>query len=212
MRHLSLALILLIALTTQAFGACGFGSSIAGGGCQGAITTTSGSNQTWTVPSDWNSASNKVEVIASGGGGSNGANGNGGCGGSYATKSNISLTGGGSATYFLNVGGAGAAAGAGAAGTAGGDAWFNGTTLAGSSVGAKGGAGGNNSGATGTTSGCTVASTGNIGTTTYYGGGSGNQASGLAGGGGGGAASPNGTGIKGGNGGGGGVAGGGGDE
>ena len=46
--------------------ACGFGSPISGGQCQGFLT----SGTSWTVPSDW-SGVNKVEAI--GGGGSGGA-------------------------------------------------------------------------------------------------------------------------------------------
>jgi hypothetical protein len=52
---------------------CGFGSNIGGNTCQGFITDTA--QTTWTVPGDWNSASNTIELI---GGGGNGAAGSGG--------------------------------------------------------------------------------------------------------------------------------------
>jgi hypothetical protein len=156
------------------------------------LTTTSASNQTWTVPSDWNSSNNTVEVIASGGGGAtgNGNPGSGGGGGGYSKQTNIKLTPGGSATYRLSAGGA--------ADTTGGDAWFNGTTLAGSSVGAKGGV----KGVTGTSAagGAGGEAASGIGTTKKSGGtGGATDADGYAGGGGGGGGGPNGAGAAGGN-------------
>lgn len=118
------------------------------------LTTTSGSNQTWDVLADWNSADNLVEVIASGGSGGarRGANNTneaalatGGSGAGYSAQTNVALTPSGSMTYRLPAGGASAAATSSnttVAGNNGADAWANGTTLAGSSVGAKGGLGG----------------------------------------------------------------------
>src|SRR5262245_34891235 len=41
------------------------------------LTSPTGSNQTWTVPDDWNSANNSIEVIGAGGGGSSFSSGGG---------------------------------------------------------------------------------------------------------------------------------------
>lgn len=73
---------------------CDFGSDIGGGQCRGYLT----SGTTWTVPADWNSASNTIEAIGAGGNGGNGAtsqfggSGTGGGGGAYASISNQTLT------------------------------------------------------------------------------------------------------------------------
>ena len=167
---------------------------------------TSGTN--WTVPSDWNSSNNSIEVIGGGGGGgiSNGSSaGTGGGGGGYSKVTNQSLTPGGSVIYAVGAGGA--------ASTAGGDTYFcnstsNCASISGTAVvvGAKAGGAGSNypthgigspGGASGTGGPVFVAST------TYSGGsGGGYQSGGYAGGGGGGAGGPNGTGAAGGFGGG----------
>lgn len=149
------------------------------------IFLTSGTS--WTVPSNWNSSNNSVEVIGAGGGGSSVSSGAGygGGGGAYAKVTNVSLTPGASVTYQVGA--------AGAVGAKGGDTYFNGTgTLCSSqTVCAKGGLGGPsgpNNGATTTPS---------IGTTKYSGG-NGGALSGDAGAGGGGAGGPNGNGAAGG--------------
>jgi hypothetical protein len=58
------------------------------------IYLTSGTS--WTVPSDWDSANNTVEVLAGGGGGAPGTpavgGGGGGGGGAYSKKINVTLT------------------------------------------------------------------------------------------------------------------------
>jgi hypothetical protein len=74
----------------------------------------------WTVPSDWNSSNNYVEVISGGDSGApagaTGARANtGGGGGGYARKSNISLTIGASVSYTV--------------GGIGGESWFSGSTI-----------------------------------------------------------------------------------
>jgi hypothetical protein len=145
------------------------------------------SGTSWTVPADWNSASNSVETIGAGAGGSN-ANvnfaGSGGGGGAYSKGSNLT---GLSGTLTVQVGSAGSA------GSAGGDTWFNGASVPASSVGAKGGAGG----------GSNVAGTGGdqssgVGTTKFSGGnGAASGANCWPGAGGGGAAGPNGAGASG---------------
>jgi hypothetical protein len=118
------------------------------------------SGTSWTVPTDWNSANNIVETIGGGGGGQT-ANaayaGSGGGGGAYSKITNLSLTAGSSITIQVGTGGA--------AGTPGGDTWFNGASLAASSVGAKAGdGGGDGSGGAG------GAASGGIGTVRYDGG------------------------------------------
>lgn len=75
-----------------------------------AVTTsfvaTTGSSQSWSVPSDWNSSSNTVEGIGCGGSGFHSGGGAGGGGaGAYAIAHNVSLTPSGTATY--NIGTAG---------------------------------------------------------------------------------------------------------
>jgi hypothetical protein len=144
------------------------------------------SGTTWTVPSDWNSSDNTIEVIGGGGGGAQGNQfggnpGGGGGGGAYSKISNLSLTPLASVTIQIGA--------AGAENSSGGDTWFNGASLGASSVGAKGGVGasstfGQNGG---------DASSG-IGTTKYSGGNGGTSISGVHGGGGGGAAGLNGAG------------------
>lgn len=65
------------------------------------------SGTTWTVPSDWNPAANKIEVIG-GGGGAESTGGGGGGGGAYAIVSNVTtLTAGATVTISVGSGGAG---------------------------------------------------------------------------------------------------------
>ena len=112
------------------------------------LTTTSGSNQTDAVPADWNNGVNTIEVIAAGGSGGAGADSSaaasGGGAGAYSKGINTTLTPGGTATFRLTAGGVAVVDNSGVPinGNAGGDAWYNGTSLAGSSVGAKGGGAG----------------------------------------------------------------------
>lgn len=149
------------------------------------LTSPTGSNQTYALPSDWNKGVNTVECI---GGGSGGARGGiastpgrgGGGGGAYAKSVNVELSA--AATYQLGALGAGATVSNTAGGT-GGDTWFNGTVITSCSAGAKGSVGTNAQ--TGSTGGLTATSTG----TTLFAGGNGGsgQATNGAGGGGGGA-------------------------
>lgn len=101
-----------------------------------AITSTSGSNQTYIVPADW-SATNSCQIIAGGAAGiaSDGVDfcGNGGGGGAFSKS--VNLTGiSGTATFRLEA--------AAASGTAGKDCWFNDSAFpaSGQACGAKGGA------------------------------------------------------------------------
>lgn len=106
------------------------------------LTTTSVSNQTWTKISDWNNSANQVEVCSAGGGsapesnddcGAGRGDGSDGGSGGYAKQTNITVAGS-TATYAVRAGGSGAGTGA--------AHWFNGTTLALSSVGQEGGSNG----------------------------------------------------------------------
>jgi len=113
------------------------------------------SDSTWSVPLDWNSSNNTIEVI--GGGGSGGVANNywvcsslstGGGGGAYSKISNVLLTPGSSVPYIIGLGGP-AASPPGWVGPSngndGGDTWFNDTaypTSGPNKVGAKGGLGG----------------------------------------------------------------------
>lgn len=161
------------------------------------LTATPGSLLTYTKPADWDNTANTIETLGGGGGGvkrSAGTAGGGGAGGgAYSAQTNITIVT--SASYQIGTAGVGKTGTAGA-GTAGGDSWFNGATLAASSVGSKGGAGSTtNTGAAG------GASASGIGATKNSGGSGGNgQASNGAGGGGGGAAGAAGVGGNGTNG------------
>lgn len=156
------------------------------------IFLTSGSS--WTVPADWNNASNTIEVIGGGGGGELNTPGNtsgGGGGGAYAKVVNLLLTAGSSVGYSIGAGGK--------SGSGGGDTFLcNATTdcatITGTAVkaGAKGGADGD----TGGNGGAGGAASSGVGTTKYSGG-SGSACSGIgcaSAGAGGGAAGPSGNG------------------
>ncbi len=156
------------------------------------------SGTTWTVPVDWNSASNTIEVIGGGGSGAAGSTNNGGGGGgAYSEISNLSLTPGVSVGYSVGAGGASVSGTS--AGNAGGDTWFcnlasNCASIADTAVvvGAKGGSGA----PTGGSGGAGGVGTSGVGTTKNSGGaGSGDS---NTGGGGGGAAGPSGNGAAGG--------------
>jgi len=166
------------------------------------VILTSGTS--WTVPSDWNSSENLIEVIGGGGSGSIGQNivayPSGGGGAAYAAKFNLSLTPGDSITYSVGTGGAAVTASAKTVGNNGGDTWFNGASLAASSVGAKGGQGGQFGSGTNALGGAGGASASGIGNINFSGGsGAPVSASGFHGSGGG-AAGPSGAGASGGNG------------
>ena len=152
------------------------------------VLTTTGTNN-WTVPADWNNASNSIEVIGAGGGG--GADtatpraGSGGGGGGYGKITNQTLTG--TISYTI----------AAAAGfnTDAGDTFFNGASLAAAPVGSSGGKKGLDN-----YSGPKAGGAGGAGkgTVTYTGGAGGNIiAFANSGGGGGGSAGLNGNGVAG---------------
>jgi hypothetical protein len=111
------------------------------------IVLTSGTS--FTVPSDWNSSNNTVEVIGAGGSGSASSLWNrcGAGGGAYSAATNIALTPGASISYQIGVGGAGVANYT--FGKTGGDTWFNGSSISSASVSAQGGTGGTTAPGTG---------------------------------------------------------------
>jgi hypothetical protein len=92
------------------------------------FTTSAGSNQTWTSPSDWNNANNQIEAIGGGasGGGTNAQPNHctGGGGGAYSSIDNFVVATPGTTTATLQVGAGGAQVGA-ANGNPGGTTWFN---------------------------------------------------------------------------------------
>ena len=151
------------------------------------VYLTSGTS--WTVPSDWNSTNNTIEVIGGGGNGGTGSaqnGGGGGGGGAYSKKINVSLTAGASVTYAI--------------GSIAGDTYFcnstsNCASISGNAIiaGAKGGTSGSGTipGAGGTSATNGVGDTKFSGGTGFTNGADGNSSSG---GGGGGAAGPNGIG------------------
>jgi hypothetical protein len=166
------------------------------------VTVFLTSGTSWTVPSNWNSSNNTIEVIGGGAGGGQGfagGSGNGGGGGgsgAYSEIANLSLTPGGSVTYQVGTGGTGGVGG-GANPAAGGDTYFNGTSCPGASACAKGG-----SAPTGTqlvTGGVGGVAANGVGTTKNSGGNGGTSLANKPGtGGGGGAGGRNGNGAAGG--------------
>jgi len=67
--------------------------------------TTTGTGNSWTVPADWNNASNTIEAIGAGGTGDcNNDWGGAGGGGAYAIANNVTLTPGGSVSYNIGAG------------------------------------------------------------------------------------------------------------
>lgn len=175
------------------------------------ILTTSGSNQTYTSPSDWNNSDNSVQCIgggASGGGynvGNNGK-GTGGGGGAYSKITNFSFATPGTTTATYRVG-ALVNGTNNAAGTNGNSTWFNNTVNPGngttnSQCSAAGGSGGLR-GTTSTNGGAGGSTSASWGQTKYAGGRGGNLtgtplgSTANQGSGGGGAGGPNGNGNNG---------------
>ena len=150
MRRVALLIIFAILLQTTNFAAI-FSSIFEvheAAASNSVIFITSTASTTWTVPFDWNDASNTIEVVGGGGGGASGAvgggaggsGGGGGGGGAYAKATNVSLTA--SQIVSIKVGAGGATS------TAGGDTYLcnatsNCANLSGSAVvaGAAGGGG-----------------------------------------------------------------------
>ena len=153
-----------------------------------AADSSSGANGTWTVPSDWNNASNSIECIGGGGStyydsGSGGyAGGQGGGGGAYSRIDNFNLTPGQTIRYQVGytVGN----------GPFGYDTWFSTTSSAPTSTsqGVLAQSGGIDR--SGSTSGSGGLASNSIGTVKYDGG----SGLGGTGSGGGGAGGPNGAG------------------
>ncbi len=154
------------------------------------IILTSGT--TWTVPSDWNSTNNSIEVIGAGGG-STGSDGGGG--GGYSRAVNVALTANSTVSYSV---------GAASTGSGGNTYICNSTSncasISGSAVVAGANGGGGGSGAyPSSTAGAGGSTTGAVGSFTYSGGNGGNATKGIITafpGGGGGAAGPFGAGSN----------------
>lgn len=172
------------------------------------ILTTTGSNQTYTSPSDWNNASNQVECLGGGGSGGtrtfSGGHGAGGGGGAYSAITNFSFASPGTttATYRVGLGGTAVTA-SNTAGVAAGATWFNDTVDPGNgTTNAKCSAAGGFGGGTGrpANGGAGGANSSSWGQTKYSGGRGGNatSATSFAATGGGGAAGPSGAGGNGG--------------
>lgn len=140
---------------------CGFGAEIGTSGvCRGFLTVT-GSNQTWTSPSDWDNSNNTIECIGAGGSGgavkgSSTATATGGGGGAYSLINDFYVANPGTTqiTYRIGLGGTSvSSSGTATGGNTGEDTWFNSSTFPGSGTdnsycGAKGGSGGNAGAAT----------------------------------------------------------------
>lgn len=108
------------------------------------LTDTSGL-LSWVVPATWNDADNSIETLGGGAGGDAGGSsvgGKGGGGGAYSKVENVDLTPSASISYRVGIGGDGGFGifgFGGALAVNGGDTWFNGASLAASTVGSKGG-------------------------------------------------------------------------
>jgi hypothetical protein len=178
------------------------------------LVAPTGSNQTWTSPSDWDSSNNSIQTIGGGASGGAGANsaigatraGTGGGGGAWNRITNHAITSPGTDTRTYQIASGGAAVVASSPslvnGNAGNDTWFGATSLASANVGSKGGSPG--VGASGNASGGAggVGASG-VGSSSNNGGAGGGHSSGSGSGnthglGGGGAAGPNGAGNAGG--------------
>jgi hypothetical protein len=112
------------------------------------IILTSGSQR--TVPADWDSSDNEIDVIGGGGGGGNGTSQTSGGGGAFSAVYDVNLTPGQTIDYGVGQGGQGGGLVANdslgnngyAGGQNGGDTWFGGNGYSSAIVAAKGGQGG----------------------------------------------------------------------
>ncbi len=175
-----------------------------------AIFLVPGAGTSWAVPLDWNSQNNSVECIGAGASGGVARNSagvtakaTGGGAGAYAKVSNVALTPTSSVTINVGVGGASVSVSAIAVsnGLDGTSTWFNGASLAASTVGAEGGKAGQASlSAIFIAGGIAGSAANSIGITKYSGGRGGDDGTGTAtqSTGGGGAAGLNGAGNNGG--------------
>jgi hypothetical protein len=155
------------------------------------IFLTRNAGTTWVVPADWNDDNNSIECVGGGGGTGQGAGialGAGGGGGAGYSKSiNLALSPGAVIPISVGIGGAPG----GVNGGDGGDTWFNGSSVAASTVSAQHGGGGK--GQTGGSKGAAAAAQG---ASRSDGGAGGDGLNG--GGGGGGTGGPHGAGASGG--------------
>ena len=93
------------------------------------VSDNSALGNSWTVPLDWNSASNSIEVIGAGGtggdGNAGGAGAGGGGGGGYSRVNNLNFTG---LTAYFSVGASGSQPASTARGGKGGNTWLGQST------------------------------------------------------------------------------------
>jgi len=169
------------------------------------------SNGTWTVPLDWNLASNSIEVIGGGGGGGDGTTGvgaGGGGGGGYGKITNLTFAPASTSIPF-SVGASGSGGASTVKGGNGGHTWFGKLNFNGANggcfsagpticVSAEGGEGGQGSTAPASLGGIGGNTSSTSGTVEFAGGNGGAGSSTDGQGGGGGAAGPNGIGRIGG--------------
>lgn len=167
------------------------------------LTASPGSLQNFNIPSDYVQTGSSVETIAGGGSGAASGSGgssakqSGGGGGAYSKVTGLALTPGGTAQYQIGVGGIAASTTGDQNGNSGGDSWFNGASLAASSVGAKAGLGGV-FGSTSANGGAGGSAASGVGSLLKNGGRGGNLTAGsFSSSGGGGAGGPNGDGNNG---------------
>ena len=168
------------------------------------VILTNTATTTWPVPADFTGL-NKIETVGAGGSGGaffgNSGDTTGGGGGGYSNASNTVLTPGANITVQIGTGGSAVVSNSvnvGATGNAGTDTYFQGTSLATSTIGAQGGGAGQQQTLAATSGGTGGAAASGKGTVTNSGGRGGNTTAVQAtGSGGGGAAGPNGNGNNG---------------
>lgn len=166
------------------------------------LNTSAGQGlKTWTVPSDWNSAANVIEVLGAGGDGGHALGGAqstaAGGGGAYAQIANLVLTPGASVNYAIGADATDTSTGTATSSTLGmeNETFFNASSYASSTASVSAAPGHPGVGITAGAGGSVSNSTG---TTTYAGGaGGGGSVSNFGGAGGGGAAGPGGPGQSG---------------
>lgn len=141
------------------------------------LTGPTGSNQTYTSPTDWVNGNNSIQTLGAGGSGGCAETGSdliriaaGGGGGAWNKIVNFAFATPGTTTATFEIGTGGAIAnGSSASGVTGGDTWFGGATLGASAVGSKGGGGGG-AGGNGTSEGAGGVGASGVGTSSFNGG------------------------------------------
>jgi hypothetical protein len=182
-----------------------FGTNVSGGALLASLPTLIGylltTGTEWTVPEDWSSYNNQINMIGGGGGGSGSVvqgptsghvSGSGGGGGGFTTATNVALTPGATVSYVVGSGGtAGLGTNSSSTGGNGGATTFNSGAY---TAGGGGGASATISTTVGGTGGTGTTNTGGVG-----GNGNGTNNDNRAGGGGGGSGGESAAGGAGGN-------------